>query len=109
LSRLTDPRTLALAERIHVTPDESCRTRDIVGRTCFVLRPSLGAVIELSNDRPSGGSSNSISRDTLRAKLEDCVVYARRTIRASQLDRFIDRVDSIQAEPSASALFDDFA
>jgi 2-methylcitrate dehydratase PrpD len=109
LNRLTDSRTLTLADRIHVAPDESCRTRDIVGCTRFVLHLSSGAVIELSNDRPSGGSSNSISRDTLRAKLEDCVVFAGRTIWPNQLDRFIERVDAIQAEPSASALFDDFA
>jgi len=108
-SCLTDPRTLALADRIHVAPDESCRTHDVVGRTRFVVRPNAGAAIELSSDRPSGGSSNGISRDMLRAKLEDCVDHSQRPIRPDQLDRFIARVDAIQVEPSASALFDDFA
>jgi 2-methylcitrate dehydratase PrpD len=109
LDRLTDPRTLALADRIHVAFDDSCRTDNIIGCTRLVLRPTSGAIIELSNDQPSGGSSNGISRNMLRAKLEDCIVYAGRKIRSGQLDRFIARIEAIQAEPSASALFDDFA
>ena len=108
-SRLTDARTLALADRIHVAPDENCRTGDVVGCTRFVVHPNTGAAIELSSDRPSGGLSNAISRDMLRAKLDDCVEHSQRPIRPDQLDRFIARVDAIQAEPSASALFDDFA
>jgi 2-methylcitrate dehydratase PrpD len=106
---LTDRQTLALADRIHVASDERNRTGEVVGRTDLAVHTVSGEPIKLSSERPLGGPSNPIPNDMLRIKLEDCAAYAGRTIRPDTLDRFMERVENIQHEPSASALFDDFA
>ncbi|RIJ32725.1 MmgE/PrpD family protein [Henriciella mobilis] len=106
--KLTDSDVLSLAQRIHVKPDESNRTAEVVGLTEMIVTTNTGQKISLQNAHPLGGPTNIIPADMLRQKLEDCISYSGRQISADAINQFLNQVEHIEKEPNASGIFDPF-
>jgi 2-methylcitrate dehydratase PrpD len=106
---LADAKTLALCERVHVTPVATNRTQSAIGLTTMRIMMNNGEVIEQASDRPLGGVENPISAQMLRAKFDDCLSYAEMPVSAAEVDRFFARAEAVEREANVARLFDPFA
>ena len=107
-SSLQDPRTLALAERVHVRPDPANRTDTIIGATDLTLHLAGRAPLAGRSASPLGGPFNPMSLRRLRDKLIACLDHAHLQVPGWKIDRFLEQVEDIEGAPVARTLFDAF-
>lgn len=106
---LARPERLALAERIHVHPEEAQRTANVVGRTTVRMSLGDGTVLERSSEVPWGSPANPVDMAFLRCKLQDAMRFAGHEVETGRLDRLVAAIEEIEALPDVRILWDDFA
>lgn len=106
---LVEPERLALAERIHVHPDDGQRNANVVGRTTVRVSLSDGTVLERSSEVPWGSPANPVDMAFLRVKLLDAARFAGHEVETGRLDQLMAAIADVEALPDVRILWDDFA